>query len=286
MFWSLAVAVATSAVVLALIAGSESALAELWSWRASKIVPVPAFATDLGVGTVVTEEHLVSRDFLTSMLPNQVVLEADQVIGRTLIAPVFAGEFVRSERIVTSDASGLSVVISPGMRAMTLDLDPLAYVSGSVQPGNRVDVIVTLPVDDRAYETTTVLRGVKAIAVNEWISTTARGEEIRNSQITLEIRPDDSARLQHADYLAAGKVRLSLIGELEGRGDPPPAAVSPPIGEDAQRMTAAEFREVFTPDEIDEMYEQYFREHQPTEPVVEPRLARELEHPPADAEAP
>jgi pilus assembly protein CpaB len=279
---SIAVAAVTAWSLFLLFDGSQSALDAIWQRRESLLTDVPAFAHPLGRGTVITDADLVQIRIPEAMVPDEALRESSLAVGRTLFEPVLAGDLLRRERFAKSPGSGLRAILPAGMRALALDLKPGAFVSGAVQPGNRVDVIVTLPEDDGTpAQTETVLRDVRVLAVDEWMSETAMGEEILRSQVTLAVQPGEGLRVTHAAALAKGGVRLSLIGELEGLAGAVATAGPRRLGREDERLDVAAFREQVSDAEVDAMYRRYFGTDRVQEPIVDPVLVRGLATPPA-----
>lgn len=281
---SVAIASILSWSILRIVDGSRAALEQIQEWQAEQLAVMPSYARPLGVGTVVTAADLVDVELPERMVPDEALRSGASAVGRTLIEPVLAGDLVRAERLSSGRGGGLQAIVPQGMRALSLDLDPTSYVEGSVEPGNRVDAIVTLIGErgGRAAETKTVLASAKVLAIDEWMSETAMGEQIPRSRVTLAVYPDDSARMTHAASVATGKVRLALLGELESLLGPAPEPESSPIGREDERMSPAEFRQSFSDADVDEMYRRYYRDDELPEAVVDPLLVRGLAGPVGD----
>jgi pilus assembly protein CpaB len=141
-----------------------------------------------------------------------------KLYGRVLRWSVFRGEPVLASRLAQEGMrGGLSAVIKTTQRAMAVRVNDVIGVSGFVQPGDRVDVLVTF--DKRLYrdnpQTRIVVQNVLVLAVGRWVqggSRSASGRGRKKPQmvraVTLEVTPEQSERLALA--ATYGKVVLAL----------------------------------------------------------------------------
>ncbi len=150
-------------------------------------------------------------DILVDCLPEGVARASDEVVGRVPRERLLAHEPVRMERLAPpGETEGLSVLVPAGMRAVSLVLDGHDRVSGFLQFGNRVDIIVHTDAEDGGdTETRTVLEGVRVLALGRDPATGGRGKP----QVVLQLTPDDAQTLTHA--VEAGKVELVLRSDID-----------------------------------------------------------------------
>jgi pilus assembly protein CpaB len=111
-----------------------------------------------------------------------------------------------------SAALGLAFVVNPGMRAVTVALDPVIGVAGFLRPGNHVDVVATFNINDGAV-TKTVLQDQILLATGSQVINTSeapgRGTQQENvPNATLSLDPADAEKLILAE--SKGKLRLTL----------------------------------------------------------------------------
>ena len=188
-------------------------------WSASMAPPPPrmvwAAATDLAPGTVLTEAHLVQRHF-AGWVPPTPLPPKPQLVGHTVQERILAGDILRPERLKDHiGGPGLNALIGAGHRAMSVNLTDADRVSGFVEPGDRVDLLVTLFDDGGApIETTALLQGVPVLAIDDRTEADKVGETRIKPQVTLLLRPDDAQRL--ALSLQTGHPRLVLRSEMDG----------------------------------------------------------------------
>jgi pilus assembly protein CpaB len=141
-----------------------------------------------------------------------------------------AGEPLTADGLVKSgERAFLSGVLAPGDRAVAIAVDAPQSAAGLALPGDRVDVILTqnfgsdTAVDGRKAVGETVLTNIRVIAVDQWLSTTAKptatGQRMGSTEsqiprtITLEVSELEAERVLVAVQL--GKVQLA-VRALEG----------------------------------------------------------------------
>jgi pilus assembly protein CpaB len=181
--------------------------------QTQETVSVVVALTDLQWGTMLTADMVKSASFLRQSLPEGSFANTAQVEGRTLIQPVKANEPILNSRLAPTgtQGGGVSAIITMKKRAMAVKVDKVVGVSGFIHPGNRVDVIVTLPQSGRVTTpiTKTVLENVLVLATGA--ETDKAGNREKPSQvdvITLEVSPEDGEKLALA--ASEGKLQLAL----------------------------------------------------------------------------
>ncbi|WP_338333247.1 Flp pilus assembly protein CpaB [Acetobacter sp. LMG 32666] len=92
--------------------------------------------------------NIASRVFPVPKVPSGAVLatpaDLDGVDGAIAQEEITQGGILRSSQIVRVNAPGfLSAALKPNMRAVSVQVSPVSSVGGLVQPGDRVDLILT-----------------------------------------------------------------------------------------------------------------------------------------------
>jgi Flp pilus assembly protein CpaB len=122
--------------------------------RGPSATPTPAVAhivkavVDIPQGTTITESMVTVEEVPLTEAPNDSFALPERVIGKTARQTVASGAYVPTAAIEGSAAATVDLAkeLNPGERAVALrfDNDPSASVAFLVQPGDRVDVIVTV----------------------------------------------------------------------------------------------------------------------------------------------
>src|SRR6266705_3559823 len=102
-------------------------------------------AADLPVGARVQDKDVRTVRFPSDAIPQGFFHFTKNVIGRGVILPVARGEFFISGKNLAAEnaGSGLTSTIPQGMRAVSVRVSDISSVGGFVQPGTRVDVLMT-----------------------------------------------------------------------------------------------------------------------------------------------
>lgn len=196
---------------------------------AGKLVPLVVAADDLGPGTAIEEGMIRVADHPEKYLPEGAISRPALVIGRALTVPVFKSEPITSRKLGTK--GGISSIVPAGMRAYSL---PVSSGLGVIpKPGDRVDVIVTLPREVLGESTTIIaLRGreVASAGVSENSAFGKVGEQLGIDEnaggkaglsVTLFVAPEEAQQLAMAESL--GRITVVLApANADAEGKRPP----------------------------------------------------------------
>jgi pilus assembly protein CpaB len=174
-------------------------------------------ARDMWQGKTIEETDLAMTELPPEYIPDEALKTPEQAVGRVPRERILAHEFIRNERLADPAAGvGLNAIIPRGMRAMSININDGSAVSGFLNPGNYVDVLVTIEgEDEKPAETVTLLQAVTVLAVNNRLGD-IDGEMVENSgkpSVTLAVTPDLAEKLTHA--VAQGNVTLTLRNDID-----------------------------------------------------------------------
>ena len=182
----------------------------------AQAVPVVVAAVDLTWGTKLTKEMVKTVPFLKESLPAGYLSDLEALEGRVVITPLKEREPVLESRLASTDVTvgGVSAVIKPGMRAVAVKGDKVIGISGFIQPGNRVDVLVTMNDPTTKNEITKmVLSNVLVLATGTEIEDSRDGKPRPVDVYTLEVDPEQAERLGLA--AAEGKLQFALRNMMD-----------------------------------------------------------------------
>ncbi len=178
-------------------------------------LPVATALADIGWGTRITKEMIKPVDFLKATAPPGCFSDPDSLVGRVAIYPIKANEPILDSRLAPDSvkAGGVAAVVSQKKRAVAVKVDKIIGVSGFIHHGNRVDVLVTIPMGKNSAEpipmTKTVLENILVLTVGPEMEKKGKDEKPSDVDvITLEVTPEEGEKLA----LAAneGKLQLAL----------------------------------------------------------------------------
>ena len=174
-------------------------------------VPVVVAVSDLPWGTQLKPEMLTTKPFLKQSLPAGYFSGTDDIKDRVVVAPLKANDPVTEHKLapVSIKTGGVSAVLEQGKRAIAVKGDKVIGIAGFINPGNRVDVLVTIEDPQKKEERTkTILENIMVMATGTQIEKNEKGEPSPVDVYTLAVTPEE-AEIQS---LAAnqGKLQLAL----------------------------------------------------------------------------
>jgi pilus assembly protein CpaB len=179
--------------------------------------PVVVAATDLDVGAELTREEIRIIDWPANAVPAGAFSDPKDVIGRGIILPVIQNEPILPMKLASPEAgAGLPPAIPPGLRAVSVRVNEVIGVAGSVLPGTRVDVVATINPSGQSTDITTkvVLTNVQVLASGTKIDReTDKNKPIPVTVVTLLVDPEEAERLTLAS--TEGKIQLALRNPLD-----------------------------------------------------------------------
>ena len=155
-------------------------------------------------------------------------LAASGLRGHAVRKPVASGEaLTRSALIAPWEQGFLAAVLKPGARAVTIRVDPATSHAGLIDPGDRVDVILTAELSiterERSVFTRTIVEDVRVVAADRRFveevglppgseegagNAGASGARTEMVTATLEVSPGQADRLVIAEH--EGRLSLAL----------------------------------------------------------------------------
>jgi pilus assembly protein CpaB len=128
--------------------------------------------------------------------------------GRILVVSLKQNEPILESKLAPTSVStgGVSAVVTPGKRAVSVKGDKVLGISGFIKPGNRVDVLVTLSRGKNRDITKIVLENVLVLATGKELQENDKGKPSPVDVYTMEVTPQEGEKLT----LAASKGSLQF----------------------------------------------------------------------------
>jgi pilus assembly protein CpaB len=195
---------------------------------------VLAAARDLPIGTLIKDADLKWIPWPAEAQSANLFVKgkADKpaLIGSVLRQGMHTDEPVLASQLVNPHAQGfLAAVLQPGLRAMSIAVNPGGEVAGFIFPGDRVDVILSHAVSRKnspdltdRHMSETVLTDVRVLALDQKSDDQANDPKIAQLA-TLDVTPQQAEHLALAGQL--GTLSLSLRSLT--LGDTLPSPLSP-----------------------------------------------------------
>ena len=157
----------------------------------------------------------VSEEFISNETQPQAMTELANSVVRSVI---YSGEPITAKKIVKPGEQGLMAsLLTPGMRAVTTRISVDTAAGGFIQPGDRVDIILTMaaprttgvPAGGNLFTAKTIFENVRVLAIDQTFSTSSEaGATVIGSTATFEMSQSDSELLQQS--VAQGDLTLTL----------------------------------------------------------------------------
>jgi pilus assembly protein CpaB len=148
----------------------------------------------------------------------------EKMVGAVARVEVIKGEPVTKVKLVHPGTVGfMSVMLTPGMRAVSIEIEAETAAGGFIQPNDRVDVIVTREIEAKTQgalgiRSDMILTNVRVLAIDAIYGNppsveseepgTGQGEVIIGSRATLELTERDATLVNTARR--AGDLSLTL----------------------------------------------------------------------------
>lgn len=179
----------------------------------SNVTKVAVAKVDIPVGTKIIEEQIEEVEFPSNSVPNGAFESAQKLVGRVAVVQIAAREAVTDTKLAPEGtAGGLTAIIPEGYRAMTVKVDDASGVSGFLQPGAVVDVVVVIDPKENSINqdpiSKVVLQNVRVLANAQNMDKPADEREATTVKaVTLQVTPEQAEKLA----LAANEGKLQLI---------------------------------------------------------------------------
>ncbi len=200
-------------------------------YAGARKVQVVVAADTIPAGTVITRKDLAMRSEFESSVSSHAVTpdDANFVLNKKTVFPLKKGEVLSWSFIEggAPAASGLSSLVTPGLRAVSLPIGGAQAVSGMVRPSDRIDVLGTFSFPSKTQPevmesvTLTVLQDVTVLATGQTTARQLQGSRNARaaagasySTVTLEVSAEEAELLVFAQQM-----RGSLTLTLRNPGD-------------------------------------------------------------------
>jgi pilus assembly protein CpaB len=185
--------------------------------EASKPVPMGTIvvaAADLPVGTRLQPQSLREIAWPQAEPVPGMFSKVEDCTERALITSVVANEPILDHKLAPKEAgAGLAATIPEGKRGLSVRVDEVVGVAGFVLPFGMVDVLVTGSTGGGDSVTRTILENIRVLTSGQRIQEDKDGKPQKVSVVTLEVTPDEAAKLAMAS--TEGRIQLALRNTID-----------------------------------------------------------------------
>jgi pilus assembly protein CpaB len=173
------------------------------------------------IGSKIVAEQIMVVQFPKESTPDGAFDSPEKLAGRVAVVNIAAREPITELRLAAEGtAAGLAAIIPEGYRAMTVKVDDAAGISGFIQPGTLVDVVVTIDPEGIARTnpiSKIVLQNIKVLASGQNIDKPKDEREATSVKaVTLQVTPEQAEKLALAS--SEGKLQLVMRSQID-QGD-------------------------------------------------------------------
>src|SRR6185437_10859209 len=154
---------------------------------------------DVPIGTLLRAENLRWQEWPRDAVDASYVLQdnakLEDFVGAIVRTRLTSGEPITAARVVhAGDHSSMAAVLTPGARAVTVNVTASTGMAGLIAPGDHVDLLLTMTVhsDDKDVPTRhmseTILTNLRVLAMDRRVSDDAKDSDMPKTA-TLEVTP-------------------------------------------------------------------------------------------------
>ncbi len=197
------------------------------------VLKVLVAAADLKVGQFIQEGHLSWESWpeeanTTSFFTEEISPDAIEAMqGAVVRTTMVAGEPLTATKVVHPGEAGfMSAVLTPGMRAVGVEISAETAAGGFIYPNDHVDVLLTFEVDvmgpggvteETAIDT--ILNNIRVLAIDGYyrpVEGQEQGDAVVGHRATLELKKQDAMVLMAAQERGEISLVLRSVSELGG----------------------------------------------------------------------
>ena len=176
-----------------------------------KTIQVAVAEVELPAGTVLKPEMMKTASFVEENLPLGFFPTPGKAAGRVVMIPMTRKELILETRLAPSDVKrgGMAAILKPGKRAVSIAGNKVLGLSGLINPGDHVDVLLTTTdPKTNANVNKTVFENVLVLATGAQLQKNPEGKPSPVDNYSLEVTPEQAEKLILAS--SEGKIHFAL----------------------------------------------------------------------------
>ncbi len=216
--------------------------------QAHPLVQVLVAKGDIPAGSFLRPESLRWQEWPQNALADSYVVDSkaklEDYVGAVVRSRLTEGEPITAGRVVhPGDRGFMAAVLTPGNRAVTVNVTASTGMAGFVFPGDRVDLILSMAVhsgnkdDDTRHVSETVLSNIRVLGMDQRIADDKKDVAVPKTA-TLEVTPKQAEIVAVVSEL--GLLSLSLRSLATPDETEAPATVSQTWDSEVTHFAAAD----------------------------------------------
>jgi len=156
-------------------------------------------AKDLTRDTTIEASDFVTEMFPVKWAPDDAISQdqGETIIGKKLLSDLRSGQPLLHIHLQALEPPGVSTLLEPELKAVSITVDPSSAASGLIRGGDRVDLFVSLEHQGKRL-TIGLLQSVRVLGVGHLSMTNQRSDHTSSSSeahITLAVSPTEAVKL-------------------------------------------------------------------------------------------
>jgi pilus assembly protein CpaB len=175
-------------------------MAEIDARAKGKTINVVVAKKELKAGDRVSEDTVAIRPVPVDYAHSQAILPEnfERVAGQALAYPLKSGEMVLWGLLEGKKAATFSTRVAEGHRAITVPVDEISSISGLLEPGDLVDLVLTIDLHGRKYSFV-FQQKVPVLATGQRSTDDPKsGERRQYTTVTFDTTPDQAQNIIRA----------------------------------------------------------------------------------------
>ncbi|MEJ1159574.1 Flp pilus assembly protein CpaB [Prosthecomicrobium sp. N25] len=166
-----------------------------------------------------------------------------EIIGQVARQAILMGEPVREARLMKSDRGFMSVILTPGMRAVAVEVKAASTAGGFILPNDHVDIILTRAAPKGTnggdpYISETILTNIRVLAIDQMVTEKGEPSVVAKDTATLELSPRQAEQIAQAQQLGTISLVLRSIRDADAK---PADAEEPPQDSNANAIRVVRY---------------------------------------------
>ncbi|MGL5256891.1 MAG: Flp pilus assembly protein CpaB [Proteocatella sp.] len=182
--------------------------------EASKVpmVPVVVSSMEIKENTEIKSDMVKIINIAESAVTPNAVTKLEEVVGNIATRDIYTGEQIILQEVAKPGESKqkLSYMIEAGKRAVSVKVDEVSGISGLIEPGNKVDVVV---VYDESSTSEIILQDIVVLSTGMKLETEESAKSQAYETVTLSLDTNQILKLRVAE--AKGEITMALMSYLE-----------------------------------------------------------------------
>jgi pilus assembly protein CpaB len=190
-------------------------LAAFWLGRKADLstTSVVVASKDVEISTALEMQHLNVVAWPALSAPKGAIAKPEDLVGRVVNTSLVRGEPVLEGKLSPPGSKGgMSALIAPGKRAVSVRVNEVVGVAGFTLPGNFVDIVVNMRDASGTDVSKIILEKVLVLAVAQQADRDETKPRVVNA-VTLELSPEQVEVLDLAR--SVGQLSLVLRNQFE-----------------------------------------------------------------------